>query len=108
VKLVNKARHYRISPLIFSQRNFDTEKSLRDNLGYVILFPKIDRYTVQRFVRDSNMPGIDKDKLPDLYEKVTATPHTFLFYSRYSNSLRKNFEPQDLFHDLRINKGASK
>jgi hypothetical protein len=90
-----RSRHRNVSPFYLTQDFYKTNKTIRQNSTYYILFGGMTRRMLRTLFEDV-APGIEAEEFFHLYHIATNEPHTFLFIDKLNANplkrFRKNFD----------------
>lgn len=91
-QLLKRNRHFDAMVIMSSQSLTDLDKPARNQLDYMLIFPKIPTDKLKSIKEDLNL-SIPLDKFEEWYNKATEEKYNFLYISRNTaiEEFRKNF-----------------
>lgn len=89
--LLKKNRHYKMKIIISSQYYNDIPKDGRQQLDYILLFPKIPNDKLEMVYSESDIGIIPYPIYMRAYEDATKEKYNFLYIDLRDEQMRKNF-----------------
>lgn len=88
--LLKKNRHFKTKIIISSQAYIDLTPSSRQQLDYILLFPKLPEDKLKMIWKDSDLT-LGYNDFITLYNDATAEKYNFLYIDTRNDEFRKNF-----------------
>ena len=86
IKYFIKGRHKNCSVIYLAQTYFGAPKKIRNNCSHICVFGySIDPLEKNRIARDNGVS-------PEIFNKATEKPYSFLYHDRVKKSNYKNFD----------------
>lgn len=89
-RLLKNSRHYKMKVIISTQYYNDLSKDCRQQLDYILLFPKISEDKLEKIHEDLDL-HLPFDLFEELYENATNKKYNFLYIDTRSEEFRRNF-----------------
>jgi hypothetical protein len=91
LRYISQVRHFNASVWYLSQSYFTTEKFIRENVNYVILFSGQNLASLTLLYRDITQGDITKEKFIQLYSLATEKPHHFFLIDKLAKNPRTRY-----------------
>lgn len=93
--LLKSNRHFKLKIIISSQYYIDMIPSARQQLDYLLLFPKIAEEKLKMIWKDADL-DLDYLEFLTLYKTATEQPYNFFYVDTRQDKYRKNFNQEFL------------